>query len=291
VEHRIAQEETVIVDTHVHPLAADRARYPLSPAEGSGPDWYTEMHFTAEECLAQMAHSGVDQMVLVSSYSAYTNDNSYAADAAASSPAHFAGVCRIDPLAPDAPDTLSYWIEERGMHGVRLGSAEARAYPVCERAQQLGIPVAIQVRSSELARVRQMAERFPAVQFILDHLAHPSIESGPPYSDAAEFFGLAALPNLYFKFSTLNLREASEGRSTPQAFVEALVTRLGPRRLLWGSDFPHSQGGKAAPYQELVELAREALAFLGPADREQILAGTARSLFPALSTDRQRPGC
>jgi hypothetical protein len=124
VEHRIAQEETVIVDTHVHPLAADRARYPLSPPEGSGPDWYTEMHFTAEECLEQMALSGVDQMVLVSSYSAYTNDNSYAADAAASSPAHFAGVCRIDPLAPDAPETLSYWIEERGMCGVRLGSAD-----------------------------------------------------------------------------------------------------------------------------------------------------------------------
>jgi len=272
-----------IVDTHVHPLSDDREQYPLAPGGDRGPDWHSAMHYTAEECLEQMDLSGVDQMVLVSSFSAYEYDNSYAADGAARYPNRFVGVCRIDGSAPDAPDTLSYWVEERGMRGVRLGTADPRGFPTCERARQLGVPVALQVPASELDQVRQVAEHFPEVKVILDHLAHPPIADGPPYADARAFFALADCPNLYLKFSSMNIWEAAKGKSTPRAFIEALVTRFGPPRLLWGSDYPHSQGSPAAPYKELVDLARETVAFLSPADREQMLAGTARSLFPVLA--------
>lgn len=271
----------MIVDSHVHPLAGDSERYPLAPGEGNAGDWHTR-HFTAEECLDQMALSGVDQMVLVSSFTAYGYDNSYAADAAARYSERFVGVCRIDALAFEAPEVLSTWVQQRGMRGVRLGTAEPRVYPTCERARQLGIPVAVQVPHAELGQARQLAERFPDLKFILDHLAHPPTEDGPPYAAAREFFALAECPNLYLKFSSMNIREAARGKSTPWAFMEALVTRFGPGRLLWGSDYPHSTGSPAAPYQELVDLAREVCAFLSPADREQVFAGTAHSLYPAL---------
>ena len=274
----------MIVDTHVHPLAADPVRYPFAAGRGAEPDWSTTTRLTAEDCLAQMALAGVDQMVLVSSFTAYEYDNSYCADAAASRPDRFAGSCRIDPLAPGAPDSLSSWVDGRGMRGVRIGTADPRAYATCERAGQLGVPVAIQVTRGELSQVRELAERLPDVQFILDHLAHPPVESGPPYAEAAEFYALADCPNLNFKFSTLNIREAGTGHSTSRAFIEALVDRFGPGRLMWGSDFPHSTGSPAAPYKELVDLARETLAFLSPADREEMLAGTARRLYPTLVT-------
>ena len=148
------------------------------------------------------------------------------------------------------------------MRGVRLGTADPGAHPTCERARQLGVPLALQVPASELSRVRQVAERFPDLAVILDHLAHPAVESGPPYADASEFFALAECPNLYLKFSTMNIREANKGKSTPRAFFEALVDRFGPGRLMWGSDFPHSTGSAAAPYRDLVDLAWETLAFL-----------------------------
>jgi len=272
----------LIVDTHIHPISDDPRRYPLAPEPTTGPDWYTNTHFTAEECLDQVAVSGVDRVVLVSSISAYGYDNRYAADAAARYPDRFVSVCRIDPLAPGAPDTLTSWIEGYGMQGVRLGSADPQGYPTCERARQLGIPVALQVPGADLRDVRQLVARFPDVKVILDHLAHPDVEDGPPYAAAAEFFALAECPNLYLKFSSMNIREADRGKSTPRAFLEALVTRFGSGRLMWGSDFPHSTGSPAAPYRELVDLAREALAFLSPTDREQVLAGTALSLYPAL---------
>lgn len=172
----------MIVDTHVHPLSDDPVLYPESPPPG--PDWYHGLHLTADECLEQMAIAGVDQMVLVSAYSVYAYDNSYAADAAAQHPDRFVGVCRIDGLAPDAPEVLSSWVERRGMRGVRLGTADARGYPACERARRLGIPVSIQVSAEELSQVRALAERFPDVNVILDHLAHPRTDDGPAHPTA-----------------------------------------------------------------------------------------------------------
>ena len=269
-----------MVDTHLHPISEDRARYPLSP--GEGPPWYLDWHFTVEEILQQMDHAGVDQVVLVSSASAYGTDNSYAADAAQQYPARCVGVCRIDGNAATAPEALRGWIEERGMRGARLGAGGPRAFPVCERAQELGIPVAIQLPRERLGEVGEVAKRFPSLKVILDHLAHPLLESGPPYPDAAPLFALAVMPNVYFKLSTMNIHEASAGKSTPQAFFETFLERCGPGRLLWGSDFPHTTGSRVEPYKGLVDLARETFSFLSAADREQVFAGTARSLFPAL---------
>ncbi|HEY3118655.1 MAG TPA: amidohydrolase family protein [Chloroflexota bacterium] len=278
----------MMIDTHVHPLSDDAKRYPITPGDPSAPDWYSAMHWTADELLTQMDQAGVDKMVLVSCWSAYAYDNSYCADAVAVNPDRYLGACRIDGLAAEAPDTLSYWVEQRGMHSVRIGSAAPGNYPVCERARELGIPVAIQVHATELGQVRRLAERFSDLKLVLDHLAHPPTEDGPPYTAARDFFALAAVPNLYLKFSTLNLREANGGESTARNFVEALVDRFGPARLMWGSDFPHSLGSPAGPYKDLVEMAHDALAFFSPSDQEQMLAGTARTLYPALGTPSGR---
>jgi L-fuconolactonase len=270
----------VIVDTHIHPLSDDPVRYPTSPPPG--PDWYQGLHFTGDECLEQMALAGVDQMVLVSAYSLYGYDNSFAADLAREHPGRFVGVCRIDGAAPDVAAALDSWIEGKGMRGVRFGSADPSVYPACERARQLGIPVALQVTQDKLGQVRLLAQAFPDLNLILDHLAHPPTDDGPPYQAASEFFALRDLPNLHQKFSSMNLWEADAGRSSRRAFVEALVEHFGPSRLMWGSDFPHTRGTSSDPYKELVDLVRDALDFLPATDREQMLAGTARKLFPAL---------
>ncbi len=273
----------MFVDSHVHPLADDPARYPLAASVDSAEAWYAGTHFTAEACLGAADQAGVDRVVLVSSFTAYGNDNSYAADAASRYPERFIGVCRIDGTAADAPAVLRHWIEERGMRGVRLGVADARVDPTCELARDLGVPVAFQVARSEIGQVRRVAERYPDLRVILDHLAHPDIAGGPPYAAAHEFFALAECPNLFCKLSSLNIRE-SDAQAPPRAFFGALVERFGPERLLWGSDFPHSQGTGPAAYAELVDLARETLGFLTAGEREQIFGGTALRLYPALNS-------
>ncbi len=274
----------MLVDSHVHPLSEDRERYPRVPGADSEYAWLSSEHATAEQLLEAMEQAEVDRMVLVSSSTAYGNDNGYAADAAARYPDRFVGACRIDGMAPDAPEVLRYWVEERGMRGVRLGAADARVDATCARARDLDVPVAFQVPRGEIGQVRRVAERFPDLMVILDHLAHPDIASGPPYAAASEFFALAECPNLYCKLSTLTIREAAHSQVAARVFFETLVERFGPDRLLWGSDFPHSQGSGPAPYVELVELARETLEFLSQLEREQIFGGTALRLYPALNS-------
>jgi predicted TIM-barrel fold metal-dependent hydrolase len=46
-----------------------------------------------------------------------------------------------------------------------------------------------------------MAERFPRVRIILDHLARPALEDGPPYTTADSFLALARYPNVYLKLT------------------------------------------------------------------------------------------
>ncbi len=49
---------------------------------------------------------------------------------------------------------------------------------------------------------------------------------------------------------------------------------------MWGSDHPHTDGPGYGP---LVDLARASTGALAAADRDAVLAGTARRLWPGLA--------
>jgi len=291
----------MIVDTHLHPLANDPARYPVAPIGGVQSEWSLGYTLTAEQVLDYMAKAGVDKATLVQASTVYGYENTFCADCCARYPDRFVGVCCINPLAPDAAGTLRRWVEKRGMRGVRLftvgstrfpeiqaAAAQARwlddpsTHPVWEEAERLRIPVDVQASWRGLDMVASMLERFPGVRLILDHMAGPSLDDGPPYRAAAELLALSRYPNLYLKFTTNNIREAAKGASNPSAFFSTLIERFGANRLLWGSNFPATRGSDAAPYTELVQEARTALARFSATDRDWMLGGTARELYPAL---------
>jgi predicted TIM-barrel fold metal-dependent hydrolase len=124
-----------------------------------------------------------------------------------------------------------------------------------------------------------MLRRFPQAKVILDHMARPEVDDGPPYIKAAGLFALARYENLYLKLTTHNLRDA------PPRFLEGVVKLFGAERIAWGSNYPASEGTLAA----LLAEARQALAALRKADREWIFSRTAKSLYPATSS-RARSG-
>jgi predicted TIM-barrel fold metal-dependent hydrolase len=120
--------------------------------------------------------------------------------------------------------------------------------------------------------------RVPGLTVILDHLARPAQENGPPYAGADSLWRLADFPHVYLKVTERNLVGARAGKATPETFFGKVVAEFGATRLAWGSNFPASERSLT----ELVRLARETLAFLPESDQEAIFAGTARSLYPAL---------
>jgi predicted TIM-barrel fold metal-dependent hydrolase len=274
----------MIVDTHVHVIAPDQRKYPRTEA-AARTQWVRDL--SGETLLGMMREAGIDRTILVQAYGAYAYDNSYAADCAAQFPDRFISVCIIDPLQA-APDQLTYWVNERGVCGLRLFSlteAEAtplddqRTFPLWERAGSLGIPLCAITGFDQIARLSVPLERFPNVTLALDHLGLPRLDDGPPYDSIRPLFELARFPNLYLKFSSVSMYAASKRKSTPREFFGRLLDTFGAKRMMWGSNFPATHD---RPLKEQLELAQEELAFVSAEDRRWLFGETALALWPAL---------
>ncbi len=275
----------MIVDTHVHVIAEDQGKYPRRPA-AAHTEWVRDT--SAETLLELNRAAGIDRTVLVQAYGAYAYDNSYAADCAIRYPERFAGVCIVDPLRRDAPEQLTYWVTERGIRGLRLFTRtepegtwldDPLTFPLWGRAESLGIPLCVITAFEQIPRLRAGLERFPGVAVALDHLGLPRLDDGPPYEAARPLFDLARFPNLYLKFSTVSMYAAGKGKSSVTDFFRRLLDRFGPRRLMWGSNFPatHDRGLK-----EQLGLALGSLSFVTEDDRRWLFGETALTLWPTL---------
>jgi predicted TIM-barrel fold metal-dependent hydrolase len=276
----------LIVDAHPHVIAPDRDRYPLVPLGGTPTPWARERVNPPEAYAAELDAAGIGRAVLVQASTAYGYDNRYVADSAAAQPERFVGVGSVDVGAPDAVERLTYWVRERGLVGLRVFLTAAGAppetvlddpaiSPVWSRAQELGIPVKLQLRAPMLPRALTLAQRHPELDLIVDHFAKAPVEDGPPYAAAEALWALARAPRVNVLLSDAVLRDASSGKATPRSFLERTLAAFGADRMLWGSNYPASPG----TVKELLGVATAALAFLPERDRAAILGGTARRLY------------
>ena len=279
-----------VVDIHPHIIANDTRHYPLAPLGGHQSDWSRTRPVTTEQIIAAMDKAGVAKAAIVQASTCYGHDNSYVADAVAAHPDRFTGVFSVDVLASDAPERMRHWVE-RGLTGLRLftiGSTmpdqaswldDPKTYPAWQCASELGLSICLQMSATALPQMIRLAERFPKVRIILDHMARPQIEDGPPYAAAASLFALAKYPSVYLKLTERNFTQSRKGKATPETFFPKLVAAFGASRLAWGSNYPSSEGSLA----ELLALAKISLACLSQADQDWIFAKTAQDLYPALA--------
>jgi L-fuconolactonase len=279
-----------IIDIHPHIIASDTKRYPLAPLGGHQSDWSRTRPVSTEQMIAAMDKAGVDKSAIVQASTCYGHDNSYVADAVAAHPDRFTGVFSVDVLAPDASARMRYWVS-RGLAGMRLftiGSTmpdqaswldDPKTYPAWETAGELGLSICLQMSAKAFPQMIKMTERFPKVRIILDHMARPVLEDGPPYAAAASLFDLARHPSVYLKLTPRSFIESRNGKATPESFFAKLVAAFGAQRLAWGSNYPSSEGS----LPELLALAKSSLASLPQGDRDWIFGKTAQTLYPALA--------
>jgi predicted TIM-barrel fold metal-dependent hydrolase len=237
-----------------------------------------------------MTRAGVAKAALVQASTCYGHDSSYVADAVAAHPDRFTGVFSADLVAPDAVASMKHWMG-KGLTGMRLfttgstmpGQADwlddPRSFAGWAYAAENNLPVALQMTAKGIPALVNILKRFPTLRVILDHLARPVQEDGPPYRGADSLWALAAYPGVFVKATERNFVGARAGAATPESFFGKLVSEFGARRIAWGSNFPASE----RPLPALVQLAQEALAFLPSGDREWIFSGTALELYPALA--------
>jgi len=279
-----------VIDIHPHIIASDTKRYPLAPLGGHQSDWSRTRPVTTEQMIAAMDKAGVAKAALVQASTCYGHDNSYVADAVAAHPDRFTGVFSADVLSADAPERMRHWVK-RGLTGMRIftiGSTmpdqaswldDPKSYPAWECASELGLSICLQMSAKAFPQMLGMVSRFPKVRIILDHMARPVLNDGPPYVAAESLFGLAKFPNIYLKLTERNCTGARSGKATPETFFPKLVAVFGASRIAWGSNYPSSEGSLS----ELLALAKTSPACLSQADQDWVFAKTAQNLYPALA--------
>jgi L-fuconolactonase len=229
-----------------------------------------------------MAEYGVDRAVLVQPM--YPGeDNSYVADCAAAQPDRFAVVCVVDPRTPGAEDRLEYWVCERGCKGLRLRprlSAESAifgepsTYPLWERARALKVVISLLANQEHLPTVASLAERFPEVSIVIDHMAHPDVRAG--VAGLRALLDLARYPNVYVKPTGFYYySQQPYPYEDCWDLVRAVYDKFGPTRLIWGSDFPHVL--LKTGYRRAMLLAERAFPFFSQTDL--IMGGNAARLY------------
>jgi predicted TIM-barrel fold metal-dependent hydrolase len=285
---------TQLIDIHPHIISADTIRYPIAPLGGKRSDWSQHRPVDFEQLVAGMNQAGIDKAAIVHSSTTYGYDNSYLADSIAEHRDRFTGVFCVDVRDADAPTRIRHWVN-RGLSGLRLfaaGStvkasqdwiADPATFPAWECCTELGIPVAISMRQEGLPHLVDVITRFPDVRIVLDHLLHAPMTDGPPYSEAARLFEMAAYPNVYLKLTSAIIRRSREGLATPESYFGQLLSSFGSARIAWGSNFPAAEG----TLPQIVADGKATLSFLPAADQENIFWRTAVALYPVLA-DKQR---
>jgi L-fuconolactonase len=168
-------------------------------------------------------------------------------------------------LVQDEPDPG--WLSRPDVkRGLRAAGAAGLAFDLLLRPAQL--PAALRT-AAELSDVR----------FVLDHGAKPEIAAGrtQPWADLVA--ALAELPNVTCKLSGL-VTEAGPGWRTADflPYTNRLLDSFGPRRLMFGSDWPVCT--LAASYHEVLALARAALGGrLSPAELDAVFGANAVTAY------------
>jgi predicted TIM-barrel fold metal-dependent hydrolase len=205
----------------------------------------------------------------------------------------------VDILKPDAPRTIAYWIENRGMHGVRFWGGgpvaghrfagdqrglatwvdDPNCFAAWEKVLELNIPCNAQATMPEvLPNTRRLLERYGTLKLTLNNLAHVPAEGGAESEAARDLLSLAEYPMTYVNFSVGFVRRTLDSAPAKELLL-ALLEHFGPRRLLWSSFI---RPLKDKPLKESVEVMHQGLAFLSPSDRDSVLGEGARDLYQIL---------
>ena len=136
-----------------------------------------------------------------------------------------------------------------------------------------------------LPRLLQVIDRHPDLAFVLDHCGKPQLAIGGIESWRRDIALLAERPNIVCKLSGLATEAARNWQIADlRPAVDHVLACFGPRRLLWGSDWPVVD--LAGGYAQWLAAAEALLARLSPDEKAAVFGGTAARVYLA---NRGRP--
>ena len=284
---RAAPSDGPLIDTHVHLF--DPTRFPYAPLAT-----YQPPAQPLEPYVEFVRKAGISHTIIVHP-EPYQDDHRYLEYCFQNEPAKgfFKGTCLFDPVAPDTPGRMEALVKKLPGRIVALrihenhkpGTPPTTSGAIRDRDMKspamletwrktsaLGLAIQMHFIPFYAPQIGALAEKFPQMPVILDHLARAG--QGTP----AEYDGvlkLARLPRVYMKFSAV---EYSSKAGYPYRDVQPLVRRtfdaFGPDRMIWGG-----LGMNMGAFEKNKTMFEEMFAFASAADRAKIKGQNAAQLF------------
>ena len=126
-----------------------------------------------------------------------------------------------------------------------------------------------------LPQTIKFVDRHPTQIFVVDHIAKPRIKDGQLEPWRTALSELARRENVYCKLSGM-VTEAAWSSWTEkdlQPYAEVVLEAFGPRRIMFGSDWPVLL--VAGTYKRWVEVVRQMIGSLSNDDQDWIMGKTA----------------
>lgn len=260
-----------VIDTHAHVF---HRGLKLAPGRRYAPDYDAPLALYLE----QLDRNGISNGVLVQP-SFLGTDNSYLVDCLNQANGRLRGVAVVD-LAVSLDELRM--LDRAGVVGIRLNLvgqplpdlAASEWKTLLVGVKSMGWQVEVQRNASDLAL---LAPRLldHGVTIVLDHYALPDPKLGVADPGFRSMLKLGATRSVWVKISA-PYRNGAAGEDFAKAAYPLLRGAFGLDRLLWGSDWPHTQFESSQSYAKNREFLDTLV--VDPGERAQVLASP-RSLF------------
>ncbi len=270
------------IDAQVH---AYERNHPGRPWHGhlAGPP-----EVTGDQMVEAMDAVGVDGAILVSPFSLYRYDASYALEVGAKYPHRFGLVKPVDPNDPAVAETIADWAATPGTVGIRIMlNNEASPDPadpglnrVLAAAARHSLPVNL-LAWGRVDQARELGARNPDTQLVIDHLGlqQPFAPPPPPepFADLPKVLTLAEQPNIAIKISGAGTL-SHEPFPYPDIWepVGRIIDAFGLDRCMWGTDW--TRAVSLLTFEQGVEAFR-VTDRLSDSDRATLMGGTLTRIY------------
>jgi len=237
--------------------------------------------------VAAMDAVGVDGALLVSPFSMYGYDASYAQQVYAAHPGKFGLIRPFDWQSDTIADDVADWAAAPGVVGARImltagefESDDPGLNQILAASAKAGIPVNI-MASGKLPLLRDLARRNPETQIVIDHLglAQPFVPPAPPepFADLANVISLAESDNVAIKISgACTLSHQPFPYTDIWDSLTKIFDAFGFDRCLWGTDW--TRAVELLNYEQGVEAFR-VTDQLSDSERSILMGGSLAKIY------------
>ena len=248
----------------------------------TGPD-----EVTGDDMVAAMDAVGVDGALLISPFSLYRYDASYALEVYAKHPGRFGLIRPFDPQSETVADEMAEWTGTPGVVGARVmltaqpfEADDPGLNRILAAGAQAGVPVNV-MSSGKLPLLRELARRHPDTQVVIDHvgLVQPFEPPAPPepFADLDNVLSLAEYDNVAIKISgACTLSHQPFPYPDIWEPLSKVFDAFGFDRCMWGTDW--TRAVKLLTYEQGVEAFR-VTDRLSDSERSALMGGTLAKIY------------